>query len=131
MIAPSAADPSGPQATVLVVDDDEAMRNLLRRRLERAGSIVVTAIDGREALERFRSHQIDAVVTDMVMPEMDGIELIRTLLAERPRLPIIAISGVHDWADYLRMAIDLGAKASIQKPVRAHDLTQTVRQVRS
>jgi DNA-binding NtrC family response regulator len=120
-----------PQATILVVDDDEAMRDLLRRMLERAGFMVVTAIHGRDALERFRSQQTDAVVTDMVMPEMDGIELIRALLAERPRLPIIAVSGVDDWANYLRMAIDLGAKVGMQKPVRAGELARTVRQILS
>jgi CheY-like chemotaxis protein len=120
-----------PQATILVVDDDEAMRDLLRRMLERAGFTVVTAIHGRDALERFRSQQIDAVVTDMVMPEMDGIELIRALLAERLRLPIIAVSGVDEWANYLRMAIDLGAKVAMQKPVRAGELARTVRQILS
>ena len=116
-----------PQATILVVDDDEAMRDLLRRMLERADFMVVTAIHGRDALERFRSQQIDAVVTDMVMPEMDGIEVIRAFLAERPGLPIIAVSGVHDWADYLTLATTLGARAGLKKPVRSVDLIRALR----
>ena len=107
------------------------MRDLLRRMLERADFMVVTAIHGRDALERFRSQQIDAVVTDMVMPEMDGIELIRALLAERQRLPIIAVSGVDEWSNYLRMAIGLGARVAMQKPVRAAELARTVRQILS
>ena len=122
-------EPAAQPSTVLLVDDDEGMRHLLKRILERAGFVTAIANNGRDALERFRERPIDLVITDMVMPEMDGIELIRALTAERPGLPIIAISGVHDWANYLRMAITLGAKAGIQKPVGAADLAGTVRRL--
>lgn len=122
-------EPAAQPSTVLLVDDDEGMRHLLKRILERAGCVTAVANNGRDALERFRERPIDLVITDMVMPEMDGIELIRALTAERPDLPIIAISGVHDWANYLSMAITLGAKAGIQKPVSAADLAGTVRRL--
>lgn len=127
MSAEAVSSPSVPPATILVVDDDETMRDLLRRMLERAGYAVVLAANGRDALERLRDQPTDLIVTDMVMPEMDGIELIRKLATERPRLPVIAISGVHDWANYLSMAIRLGAKAAVQKPVSAAELVATVR----
>jgi two-component system, response regulator, stage 0 sporulation protein F len=123
---PDAVDQLAP--AVLVVDDDEGMRSLLRRMLERAGFAVVTAAHGREALERIRMRVIDVVITDMVMPEMDGIELTRALVAEYPGLPIIAISGVHDWSNYFRIAIRFGAKAGLQKPVSAVALIQAVRE---
>jgi CheY-like chemotaxis protein len=124
----AASPPSDPRHTILVIDDEEAMRGLLSRMLRRAGFVPVTAANGREALERFRERHIDAVVTDMVMPEMDGIEVIRALLAERPGLPIVAVSGVHDWADYLALATTLGAKAGLRKPVRSSELVQALRE---
>jgi DNA-binding NtrC family response regulator len=116
---------------ILVVDDDEGMRHLLGRILERAGFAVFTAAHGREALERIRARSVDAVITDMVMPEMDGIELIRALVAEYPSVPIVAISGVHDWGSYFRMALRLGAKAGLQKPVSPADLIRAVRELLS
>lgn len=124
---PAAASSNSPPA-ILVVDDEEAMRDLLGRMLRRTGFVPIPAANGREAIERFRERHIDAVITDMVMPEMDGIELIRTLLAERPGLPIIAISGVSDWADYLTLATTLGAKAGLRKPMRAAALVQALRE---
>jgi CheY-like chemotaxis protein len=127
-VMPAAASPpSDPPRTILVIDDEEKMRDLLSRMLQRAGFSAVTAVNGRDALERFRDGRIDAVVTDMVMPEMDGIEVIRAFLAERPGLPIIAVSGVHDWADYLTLATTLGARAGLKKPVRSVDLIRALR----
>jgi DNA-binding NtrC family response regulator len=127
-VMPAAASPpSDPPRTILVIDDEEKMRDLLSRMLQRAGFSAVTAANGRDALERFRDGHIDAVVTDMVMPEMDGIEVIRAFLAERPGLPIIAVSGVHDWADYLTLATTLGARAGLKKPVRSVDLVRALR----
>jgi CheY-like chemotaxis protein len=127
-VSPATSPPSDQVATtVLVVDDDEVMRDLLSRMLGRAGFAVKTAADGRNALERFHEHAIDAVVTDMAMPKMDGVELTRALLTERPELPIIAVTGVD--ASYLRVAIAAGAKAGMQKPIRAGELAQTVRRL--
>jgi CheY-like chemotaxis protein len=127
-VSPTISAPSDQvAATVLVVDDDEVMRDLLSRMLGRAGFAVQTAVDGRNAMERFHEHAIDAVVTDMAMPNMDGVELTRTLLTERPELPIIAVTGVD--ASYLRVAMAAGAKAGMQKPIRAGELAKTVRQL--
>jgi CheY-like chemotaxis protein len=120
--------PATPAATILVVDDDDAMRELMSRMLQRAGFTAVTAVNGRDALERFHERHIDAVVTDMVMPEMDGLELIRALRAARPGLPIIAVSGVHDWADYLKLATTLGASGGLRKPIRSVELLQAMRE---
>jgi CheY-like chemotaxis protein len=124
---PAAPSPSPTRLAILVVDDEEPMRGLIGRMLQRAGFEPVLAASGREALEHFRRRHIDAVVTDMVMPEMDGIEMIRTLLAERPELPIIAVSGVEDWADYISLATTLGAKAGLRKPLRSTELVQALR----
>jgi CheY-like chemotaxis protein len=121
--------PNTPSAAVLVVDDDEVMRDLLKRVLERSGYAVVTARDGRDGVERFRNQEVDLAITDMVMPVMDGLEMIRALVAEQPNIRIIAVSGVDDWDNYLKTARSLGAKAVLRKPVSNADLVSTVRRV--
>jgi CheY-like chemotaxis protein len=121
--------PNTPSAAVLVVDDDEVMRDLLKRVLERSGYVVVTARDGRDGVERFRDQEVDLAITDMVMPVMDGLEMIRAMVAEQPNIRIIAVSGVDDWDNYLKTARSLGAKAVLRKPVSSADLVNTVRRV--
>ena len=127
--APSVPISPSVPATILVVEDDENERHLLRRVLERGGFAVKTAIHGRDGLQRLREHGVDLVVTDMLMPEMDGVELMRLLRTEWPSLPVIAVSGVEEWAEYLRIAAHLGAKATLRKPVVAAELVRSVRQV--
>ncbi len=119
--------PIAPTASVLLVEDDELLRTLLRRMLERRGFAVVTATDGRDGIKQFREKPVDIVVTDMMMPVMGGDELIRKLLLERPNLRIIAISGVE--YPYLRLALGLGAKATLAKPIDADRLTDTLRRL--
>ena len=124
--ATTSADAAAGSATILVVEDDDDLRELLRRILHKAGFSVRLAVHGRDGLKRFRECHIDVVVTDMLMPEMDGVELMRALIAERPSLPIIAISGVDEWTEYLRIATHLGARATLRKPVSAAQLTTAV-----
>jgi CheY-like chemotaxis protein len=126
---PSLQSSASHRPAILVVDDDEDMRTLLQRILRRAGFMAATAADGAEGLARFRDGAFDLVITDMVMPVMDGIEVIRALRAERPDLPIVAVSGAGDWDPLLHMAVSLGASAALRKPVRAAELVQTVKQL--
>jgi CheY-like chemotaxis protein len=111
---------------ILVVEDEEKMRDLLRRMLERASFTVMTAPHGREALKLFRERPVDLAITDLMMPEMDGFELIRELTAQWPSIRIIAISGADIRLD---MARQLGAKAVLKKPVTGKALVATVEQV--
>src|SRR6266849_838993 len=112
--------------SILVVEDEEKMRDLLRRMLERASFTVMTAPHGREALKLFREHPVDLAITDLMMPEMDGFELIRELTAQWPSIRIIAISGADIRLD---MARQLGAKAVLKKPVTGAALVKAVEQV--
>jgi len=114
---------------VLVAEDDADLRELLCRMLARGGHGAAHASNGREALKRFHERRFDVVITDMLMPEMDGIELIRALRVVRPGLPIIAISGVDEWAEYLRIAIQLGARAALRKPIAAPQLLAAISEV--
>ncbi|HEX7967468.1 MAG TPA: response regulator [Stellaceae bacterium] len=114
------------QPRALVVEDDEAMRELLRRALERAGFVVATAMEGREALKLFRQRQVDLAVTDLNMPEMDGLALIGELMSLQPSARIVVITGAERGLD---QALAFGAKAVLRKPVSPADLVQTVQRV--
>src|SRR5260370_14094265 len=108
---------------ILVVDDDKTTRHLLRLMLEHAGFKVVMAANGRQALKSFQEREIAAVVTDIMMPSMDGLRLIRELLAFQPGAPIVAISG----ADVrLEIARPLGAQTGVPNPVRCPQVVQAV-----
>ena len=105
---------------------NSVMEDALRRMLERASFTVMTAPHGREALRLFREHPVDLAITDLLMPEMDGFELIRELTAQWPSIRIIAISGADIRLD---MARQLGAKAVLKKPVTGAALVSAVEQV--
>jgi CheY-like chemotaxis protein len=122
----SRSDPalSAAPPAILVVDDDKATRNTLRFMLERAGFTVAVAAGGRQALRSFQERPIAAVVTDILMPSMDGLRLIRELLALQPGICIVAISGAEMRLDIARQ---LGAKAVLRKPVSRIELVQTLR----
>jgi len=103
---------------ILVVDDESHVREILDRILSNAGHQVVTAPDGNAALEMPREASFELVITDLIMPEKEGIETIRELLALEPRPRIIAMSGGGRVGpvDYLEAAESLGADASLAKP---------------
>jgi signal transduction histidine kinase/CheY-like chemotaxis protein len=121
--APDSA--SGP--TVLVVDDDENLRLLLARILVRGGYHAITAMDGVDALKYIRSQCIDLVMTDMLMPEMDGTELMHAMQTDGSSVPVIAMSGVDDSKDRLRGALRLGARTTLSKPFSGPQLLNAVR----
>ncbi len=107
------------QKRILIVDDDEGVRHILRRALETAGYEVREASDGAAGLNRFREHRPDLVMTDIIMPEREGVETIMVLRKESPETAIIAMSGGGGGgggADYLEMAIKLGAVRVFSKP---------------
>ena len=104
--------------TVLVVDDDRAICDALRLTLEDLGYAVITAHDGIEALALFLEHRPALILTDLVMPGKDGIELMREIRRERAAVKIVAMSGGGRYGrpDYVRLATKLGADAGIRKP---------------
>lgn len=115
-------------ATILVVDDMAGIRGLLRKVLTGAGYKVIEAADGKQALQQMRTSQVDLVLTDLVMPEMEGIETIRTIHTQWPELKIIAMSGELG-GQFLQVAELLGANATLPKPIRPEVLLDMVRRV--
>lgn len=116
--------------TILVADDDASVRGFLRMVLAGAGYEVVEAANGREAAEIIRSREVGLLITDLVMPEQEGIETILALRKSHANLKIVAISGAFA-GRYLTAAASLGADATILKPVSPRDLLDTVSRVLS
>ncbi len=111
---------------ILIADDDPALRRLIRLWLEGAGFEVEEAENGREALSKARESKPDLVVTDLVMPEQEGLETIPKLRAEFPDLPVIAVSGAFH-GEMLRVASRLGATAVLPKPLTENSLLLAIR----
>lgn len=104
-----------PREKVLVVDDDEHFRVLARSILEPAGFQVIEAENMEQCLSELRQQAMDAVILDMVMPGCDGIEAVRELKKQFPRVRIVAVSGADQCDVYLSVSAHLGADASLEK----------------
>jgi len=117
---------------VLIADDEEQVLAMLSQMLTREGFEISLARNGKEALEVVRQHHLHVVVTDLLMPEMEGIELIRLLRKSAPNIKIIAISGGSrfiDPYDQLRVARLLGADFCFSKPIERREFVEAVRQL--
>jgi CheY-like chemotaxis protein len=101
--------------TILVVDDEELIRNLLVTFLSKLGHSCVVAIDGVDALDKIKRNKIDVVITDIKMPNMDGITLTSEILTQYPDLPIMVMTAFEQ--EYSAgVAISAGAREFIKKP---------------
>lgn len=102
---------------ILLVDDDAAVRDSIAVVLLAAGYLVDQAANGVDGMRMLRQHGPDLVITDILMPQKEGIEIIREIRALASGTPIIAISGAGGGeADYLKMAQAFGANAALAKP---------------
>ncbi len=115
---------------VLVIDDHDLVLDTSARSLRRAGFDVDTAEDGDVGLRLFRANPPDIVITDLIMPNKEGIETIRELRKIAPEMPIIAISGgMKVGGDFLRMAELMGATYTFPKPLDYPDLITKIREL--
>ncbi len=116
-------------ASILILDDEEAMREALRMVLEEDGHEVSEASDGISGIALYREQPTDIVVTDLIMPQKDGIETIRDLRREFPRLKIIALSGRGGTAinANLERAKRVGADVTILKPCEPEEIREAIR----
>jgi CheY-like chemotaxis protein len=111
---------------ILVIDDVDMARNVIRRMLEKGGYEVLEAANGKKGLKMIEQHAPDAVIMDILMPEMEGIETIRILTKTKPALPIVVITASID-TPYLQMAIKFGAVCGLYKPFKQAELLSAVR----
>jgi len=116
---------------ILVIDDEEQIRALLSSLFEMEGYEVIAATDGKDGMTLFDAHSPDLVITDIVMPDMEGMEVIRTLKKKSPSVPVIAISGggINASHEYLYIASKIGAAKIFEKPVRKKVLLEAVKEL--
>jgi len=119
-------------ARILVIDDNPQIGRVLTAYLSRFGYEVEYAQDGSAGLRAYEASTFDLVITDLVMPEEDGLGIIRRILATNSEARIIAVSGgghrVHA-DDYLTLALRLGAKTALEKPFDSAQMLEAVREV--
>jgi YesN/AraC family two-component response regulator len=113
-----------PKRRILLVDDDEQFRKMLRKMLVRMGFEVIEARNGKEAIEIFQRDPADLVMTDIIMPEKEGLETIGALKRKHPGVKIVAMSGGGRGSatDYLKVAMMMGADRTIPKPFSNENL---------
>lgn len=118
-------DPKAVPANILVVDDDPEMTDMLETVLTDAGYEVACAASGAEALSAIERRSPDLVLTDLSMPEMNGLDLVQTARALRPDVPVIVLTAFGDWPSFCR-AQDLKVDRYLSKPVPMEELLQDI-----
>ena len=118
-------------AQILLVDDDAELLELAAVFLRGAEHAVTMAADGKEAIRLFEDNAFDLVITDIVMPEKEGLETIRELRRKNPAVKIIAMSGYVAPEDYLVIARTFGAAQTLTKPFSGEELLAVVSSVLS
>jgi len=116
-------------AHILFIDDDPAMLELAGTVLAASGHHTTLASNGRVGVAAYREESFALVVTDIFMPEQDGIETIGQIRKTTRTLPILAIAGRYRGPEYLRAASALGANATLEKPFTADQLIEAVDQL--
>jgi CheY-like chemotaxis protein len=115
---------------VLIVDDDPRIRNLLAESLTTLGYETHVAADGLEAMENVRSGKLDCVISDIKMPELDGLTLLHQIKAEQPSLPVVMITGFA-FQQHRDRALNFGAAGFITKPFRLEKIEEVLQRVMS
>ena len=118
-------------ARILIIDDEPQIRSMLTLMLEREGYEVVEAPDGVEGIKVYRQNPADLIITDLIMPNKDGIGMIIDLKKEFPDVKIIAMSGggLNKPDGYLKGAKKLGASCTLTKPIDREEMLRAVRDI--
>ncbi|MDH5561901.1 MAG: response regulator [Deltaproteobacteria bacterium] len=119
-------------AKILVIDDENIGRAIIKNILEKAGHEVQEANNGKTGAELYHQDPADIIITDIFMPEQDGIQTILRLKKEFPLIKIIAISGggsMLQSSEYLQHAQDFGALKTFKKPVDPKELVDTINEI--
>jgi YesN/AraC family two-component response regulator len=117
-------------AHILLVDDEPLVVEALSTAITNKGHTVVTATNGNEGMEQFTKGAFDLVITDIIMPDKEGIEMIMEMRRQAPGTRIVAISGGGRTGnvEFLHMAKKLGAIATLKKPIRLAEFYETLEQ---
>jgi len=115
-------------ATILVIDDEDSIRHLLKEVLEKAGHHVIEARDGREGLELYQNNKVDLVLMDILMPGIDGLEGTLRLTKEYVDAKVIAMTGAQGDRNFLDVAKLFGARRVFEKPFDLNKLIEAVKE---
>jgi DNA-binding response OmpR family regulator len=118
-------------AAILVIDDDPEIRDIMVETLRAKRHTVAAASNGRDGVQLCWAHPPDLVITDLLMPEKEGLETIQEIRSKRPDLKILAISGAPEGWKTLEMARKLGAQRTLRKPFLPDELLAEVEQLLS
>jgi DNA-binding response OmpR family regulator len=123
--------PSPMNQQILLIEDDNCVRELLSQTLVKAGYSVIPAADGEEGLDLFRTNHPDLVITDLIMPQKEGLQMILELRRDNPNTKVIAMSGGGRYSntDYLKLAKKFGARATLTKPFLREEILNVVKDV--
>jgi len=118
-------------ARILIIDDEPQIRSMLKLMLEREGYEVAEAPDGVEGIKVYRQNPADLIITDLIMPNKDGIGMIIDLKKEFPDVNIIAMSGggLNKPEGYLKGAKKLGAACTLTKPIDREEMLRAVKDI--
>ena len=117
-------------ARILIIDDDDTLRGIIVKSLTHAGHSVTQANNGRKGVAMYRADPTDLVITDLVMPEQEGMETIKIIHRDFPFVPIIAMSGGLDGSPlYLDLTRRLGAMVTLTKPFTLQQLKQAIDEI--
>lgn len=116
---------------ILIIDDDDQFRLMLKRLLEMDGHEIFEATNGKEGIEAYQEETVDLVITDLIMPNMEGVETIIQLKRDYPEIKIIALSGGgrNEPQSYLNMAKMLGANYTFEKPFERIPFIEAVQEL--
>lgn len=115
-------------ATILVIDDEDSIRHLLKEVLEKAGHKVLEASDGRQGLELYQKNKVDLVLMDILMPGTDGLEATLQLTREYVDAKVIAMTGAQGDRNFLDVAKLFGARRVFEKPFDLAKLVEAVQE---
>ena len=118
-------------AKILIIDDEESNRMLLRDVLRTQGHEVVEASDGEEGIQQFRKSKPDLVITDLVMPNMDGFETIKRIHRESPTTKVLTYTAFdeNDEKGWVDLAQELGASNALHVPLDVREIENSVREL--
>ena len=113
-------------AQILIIEDESSVLQLIKEIVQNAGHSALCATNGKEGLDAYRQHDIDLVITDIVMPQKDGVEAIREIRNHDPEASVIAITGYRGQFNRLPAAEYVGAQKTLVKPFSQKELIAAV-----
>ena len=116
------------QKTILIAEDDKILNRMISFKLEKEGYKVISTTDGKAALETALAEEIDAAILDIMMPYLDGIQVLKKIRVEKPGLPVMILSAKSRQSD-IHLALELGASDYLTKPFEPETLIERLKKI--